>query len=81
MKYFDYYESVKKKEDINLYVFLTPISSLDLLELEEPECSCKDYIQVNYQSVVDFLLEPTIQRNITDKTKFINNFISFTIIV
>ena len=70
-KYFDYYEGIKQKGDINLYVFLTPISSLDLLELEEPECSCKDYIQVNYQSVVDFLLEPALQRNITDKTKFI----------
>ncbi len=71
-KYYDYYEKIKKQQDeINIYVFLTPISSLDLMELEEPECSCKEYIQVNYQSIVDFLLEPTLQKNITDKTKFI----------
>ncbi len=70
-KYFDYYENIKDLNDINLYVFLTPISSLELMELEEPECSCKDYIQINYQSIVDFLLEPALNRNITEKTKFI----------
>lgn len=70
-KYFDYFESIKEKKDINLYVFLTPIPSLELIELEEPECSCKDYIQINYQSIVDFILEPALNRNITEKTKFI----------
>lgn len=70
-KYYNYYESVKQENDIILYVFLTPISSLDLLELIEPECSCKKYIQINYQSIVDFILEPALNKNITNKTKFI----------
>jgi len=70
-KYFDYYESQKEENDINLYVFLTPISSLELMDLEFPECSCDEYIQINYQSVVDFILEPALNRNITDKTQFI----------
>jgi hypothetical protein len=70
-KYFDYYESIKEDNDVNLYVFLTPISSLELMDLELPECSCKEYIQINYQSVVDFILEPALNKNITDKTKFI----------
>jgi len=70
-KYYDYYESIKEDNDINLYVFLTPISSLELMDLESPECSCKEYIQVNYQSVVDFILEPALNKNITDKTRFI----------
>jgi hypothetical protein len=70
-KYFNYYESIKEKKDLNLYIFLTPISSLELVELEEPECSCKDYIQINYQSLVDFIIEPALNRNITEKTKFI----------
>ena len=70
-KYFNYYEKIKKEDEINIYVFLTPISSLDLMELDEPECSCKDYIQVNYQSIVDFILEPALQKNITDKVRFI----------
>ena len=70
-KYFNYYENIKKEDEINIYVFLTPMSSLDLMELDEPECSCKDYIQVNYQSIVDFILEPALQKNITDKVRFI----------
>ena len=70
-KYFDYYESIKEENDVNLYVFLTPISSLELMDLDLPECSCKEYIQINYQSVVDFILEPALSKNITEKTKFI----------
>ena len=45
------------------------MSSLDLIELEAPECSCKDYVQINYQSIVDFLLEPALNREITE-TKY-----------
>lgn len=70
-KYFNHYENLKEKGFINLYVFLTPISSLDLMELQEPECSCKEYTQVNYQSIVDFMLEPALKRNINNKTEFI----------
>jgi len=69
--YYEYYERIKKQEDINLYVFLTPLSSLELSDLQEPECSSKDYIQINYQSIVDFILEPALKREITQKTKFI----------
>jgi len=70
-KYFNHYESTKEENDIILYVYLTPISSLELIELEEPECSCKHYIQINYQSIVDFILEPALNKNLTEKTKFI----------
>ncbi len=70
-KYFNYYEQIKSESDINLYIFLTPISSLELMDLELPECSCKDYIQINYQSIVDFILEPALNKNITERTKFI----------
>lgn len=71
LKYYNHFESVKKSNEINLYVFLTPISSTELLELAEPECSSKEFIQINYQSLVDFLFEPVIKKNISDKTKTI----------
>ena len=48
-KYYDYFEGLRNRGDINLYVFLTPISGIDLFELEEPECSCKDFIQIIYK--------------------------------
>lgn len=70
-KYYNYYENLNEKKKINLYVFLTPISSLDLEKLKEPECSCKEYTQLNYQLIVDFMLEPALKRNITSKTEFI----------
>ena len=70
-KYFNYYESLEGKNWINLYVFLTPISGVALSDLEEPECSCKEYIQTNYQNLVDYLLEPILNMDATDKTKLI----------
>ena len=70
-KYFDYYESLNEDDVISLYVFLTPISGIDLSDLDEPECSCKEYIQTNYQSLVDYLLEPILNRDISSKTKII----------
>lgn len=70
-KYYDYYESLDEKDCINLYVFLTPISGIELSDLDEPECSCKKYIQTNYQNLVDYLLEPILNKDISDKTRVI----------
>lgn len=70
-KYFNHFDSTKQQDDIILYVFLTPISGLELIELTEPECSSKEFIQINYQSMVDFLFEPAIKKNIPDRTKTI----------
>ena len=70
-KYYNYYENFNEKDCINLYVFLTPISGIELSDLEEPECSCKKYIQTNYQHLVDYLLEPILNKDISDKTRII----------
>ena len=70
-KYYDYFESLDGTSWINLYVFLTPISGIALSELEEPECSCKEYIQTNYQNLVDYLLEPILNKDVSDKTKML----------
>lgn len=72
--YFDYYEKIKSnnEEDINIYLYLTPIASLELSYLDQPECSCKSFIQINYQDILDYILEPALKNiNIPDKTKFI----------
>jgi len=68
-KYYNYYENLQDKSWENLYVFLTPISGLELSELTEVECSCKEYIQTNYQNLVDYLLEPILNKNISDRTQ------------
>jgi len=72
-KYFTYYESLGDLKKINLFVFLTPISGIALSDLEEPECSCKSFIQTNYQNLVDYLLEPILNKDISDKTRSIIN--------
>lgn len=68
-KYYNYYENLQDKSWKNLYVFLTPISGIELSELFEVECSCKEYIQTNYQNLVDYLLEPILNKNISEKTE------------
>lgn len=45
-----------------LCVFLTPDKSAEILEGRGGECSCDDYIRINYQYLVDYVLEPLMIR-------------------
>jgi hypothetical protein len=63
--YFNHFNSQIKENEIVIYIYLTPISTLELIELEEPECKCKEFIQINYQSIVDYLIEPSLNQNIS----------------
>lgn len=69
--YYQYFNEGKKENEINFYIYLTAIPTLELNQLNEPECSCKNFTQINYQDLVDYLLEPALNQNISDKTKFI----------
>lgn len=69
LKYFKHFEGLAETDTINLYVFLTPLSGIALSELDAPECACKDYIQTNYQNLVDYLLEPILAMDAPVKTK------------
>lgn len=71
INYYKYFESIKKENDINLYVYLTATPTLNLLNISEPECSCKHFTQINYQFLVDYLFEPALNQNISERTKFI----------
>lgn len=68
-RYFEYFENNKDNRTLQLYVYLTPISTLELLELSEPLCTCKQFIQINYQSIVDMIIEPALNSDISNKTK------------
>jgi hypothetical protein len=67
--YFKYFSSDLEENEMGIYVYLTPISTLKLNELQEPECNCKEFIQINYQSLVDYLIEPALNQNISNRTK------------
>jgi len=68
-----YYKEFKKneKKSFNFYVYLTPISTLKLEKLEEPECVNKKYIQINYQSILENILEPILKTTKDNTLKLI----------
>jgi len=53
--YYDYYTEKYGIENI-LFVYLTPISPVELRILTEPKCACKEFIQINYQDLLDNVL-------------------------
>jgi hypothetical protein len=63
-RYYDYYTNLNDS-CTNLFVCLTPLSSLDLNKLEagKQECENKSFIQINYQELVDALLEPAMDQS------------------
>ncbi|MCT4697622.1 PD-(D/E)XK nuclease family protein [Tenacibaculum haliotis] len=69
--YYNYFVENKKENEILVFVFLTPIPTLELNKLTETECVSKEYIQINYQDLVDYIIEPAMKRNISERTKFI----------
>ena len=60
----------KKGKDICLFVFLTPLSQNELDSLQGPSCF-KEYIQINYQDILDYVLEPSLQKGVDTRTRFI----------
>lgn len=69
--YYKFFNPIENEDSIVIYIYLTPISTLDLIELTEPECNCKEFIQINYQSLVDYLIEPALNQNISIRTQSI----------
>ncbi len=67
--YFNHFFPLTSENEISLFIYLTPISTLDLIELTEAECNCKEFIQINYQSLVDYLIEPALNQNVSQQTK------------
>lgn len=66
--YVKYYLSKKENADW-LFLFLTPLSSVELDDYsslsEKERCTSEKFIQINYQDLLDYVLEPLI--NSVDK--------------
>lgn len=60
----------KKGKDICLFVFLTPLSKNELDSLRKPTCY-HEYIQINYQDILEYILEPSLQKGVDARTRFI----------
>ena len=67
-----YYQYIPKeyKDDINLFVFLKP-TDRDLENVKQAECKCDKYIQINYQELLDNIIQPVCdQKDISVENKY-----------
>lgn len=67
-----YYQYITKeyKDDINLFVFLKP-TDRDLENVKQAECKCDKYIQINYQELLDYIIQPVCdQKDISVENKY-----------
>jgi len=69
-RYFNAQKSVNNDVE-QIFIYLTPISSISLGELIEPECECKNYIHINYQILVDQIIEPLLNEELDKATAYI----------
>lgn len=74
-----YYDWAKKEYgnlERLIFVFLTPLPTSELQSLSEQQCSCKKYIQINYQYLVDYLLEPCRKQEMPQESSMlIDNYL------
>jgi len=74
-----YYEWAKENYGENselIFLYLSPISNGELHDLIEQDCQCKEYIQINYQYLVDYVLEPCkIQQLSPEASSLIDNYL------
>lgn len=57
-----YYEWGKQKDGHTLFVFLTPLANNKFISLKETSASQKQFIEINYQWLVEKVIEPIYSR-------------------
>lgn len=60
VRYSEWLRQHSDNYDWSLLVYLTPVPTLKLMEYAEPDCDCKEFLQINYQYLVDYLIEPAL---------------------
>lgn len=67
-----YYKEYRRGDnDYNVFVYLTPKPKEELDIQDSPSCKCKSFIEINYQDVLNNILEPALEKDISDRTRFI----------
>lgn len=67
-----YYEWAKDQAKKFICAYLTPTSNRRYNDLTEQECVCKSFVQINYQQLLDYVIEPLQNLSMQDSTR---NFI------
>jgi hypothetical protein len=71
IRYYEWLAEGREEGTLDIPLFLTPISTLELDRLEEPECDCKHFVQINYQYLVDYVLAPCLQQDLGPQARWI----------
>jgi hypothetical protein len=76
VRYREWIEEHKPDYDYYLLVYLTPVPTLKLTEYDEPDCKCKEFLQINYQYLVDYLIEPALALTYSEQARdFISDYL------
>jgi hypothetical protein len=78
IKYRDWLTQNPAKYDYSLPIYLTPLPTLKLTAAgyEAPECVCKEFLQINYQYLVNYLIEPALSRTQSEQARdFISDYL------
>lgn len=70
-KYYNWLLDNPMDETIDIPIFLAPVTNIKLLELEKPECISPEFIQINYQFLLDYLFKPCLQKDLSPQAKLL----------
>lgn len=70
-KYFDHYSRNMREDDCLIGVYLSPKHDEILNAQNKPSCTCKQFVEINYQDILSDILEPALQRSLKERVKFI----------
>lgn len=68
-----YFEGINKKfpkpKNINIFLYLTPKSNWEMPKEDGPSCTCKDFIEINYQDILTEVLSSILEEPISSATR------------
>lgn len=66
-----YFEGINKKfpDQKNIFLYLTPKSNWELPIKNGPSCTCKDFIEVNYQDILTEVLTSILEEPVSSATR------------
>lgn len=66
-----YFEGINKKfpDKKNIFLYLTPKSNWEMPKVDGPSCTCKDFIEINYQDLLTEVLTSILEEPISSATR------------
>ena len=66
-----YFEGINKKfpDQKNIFLYLTPKPNWEMPKEDGPSCTCKDFIEINYQDILTEVLTSILEEPISSATR------------